>query len=244
VRFNKQTLKRKEEWGTFVDVKINALEVLERELALCRPKRVLIGSTTECYQPCEVTYQLTRQIIERLNKEKIPVTIMTRSPLIERDCELIAENREPVIYFTVSPLPSDLQKVLEPGAPRNSAREKAIRALRARDITVHVYVTPIIPTVSDPYAVFEKFKDVVGFIDFEGLNLKMINPERVLALLKGNGYETSVLNELFSSAEAWDHYWACVGKEIRAWEKERDVRLQFFHHHFSDYFGILDYQQT
>lgn len=71
-QMNKCFQKNKRRWGEFVDVKINCLEVLERELKNIRPERILLGSTTEVYQPIEEKHSLVKGIIELLNRNNIP----------------------------------------------------------------------------------------------------------------------------------------------------------------------------
>lgn len=82
VRSNKSAVKRREPWGSYVDIRINAPELLEKELAEKRPKTVLLGSTTECFQPAEKEFQITGKILELLNKHKASYVILTRSPHI------------------------------------------------------------------------------------------------------------------------------------------------------------------
>ncbi|MFA5362711.1 MAG: hypothetical protein WC335_05630 [Candidatus Omnitrophota bacterium] len=59
------------QWGEYVDVRVNAPELLEKELSRKFPKRVLLGSTTECFQPAEREYRLTYKILEILNRNRV-----------------------------------------------------------------------------------------------------------------------------------------------------------------------------
>jgi DNA repair photolyase len=96
---NKNTLGR--EWGSFLDVKINAPEILRKELASIRPRRVLLGSTTECFQYSELKYNITKKILRVLNENGVPYTILTRSDVVEKYLDIIRENNENKIYFTL-----------------------------------------------------------------------------------------------------------------------------------------------
>ncbi len=243
VRLNKQARKRDAAWGTYVDVKVNALAILERELTGELPGRVLLGSTTEVYQPVEERYQLTRQILERLNRETIAVTIMTRSLLIERDIDLLKENRDAIVYFTLSPFSNAVQHVLEPGAPANEERMRVIERLIDAGITVHVYVNPIIPHVSEPKKIFDAYKDRVQYIDFEGINLAMIDPAQVVDALQKGGHEPELFAALIASGEKWNCYWKKMEDDMQGWVRPDGLNLQFFTHPHADFFRVLDYKQ-
>ncbi|MBU1062350.1 MAG: hypothetical protein KJ952_06515, partial [Candidatus Omnitrophica bacterium] len=79
VRFNKVISRKKDPWGTYVDIRVNAPKLLEKELLLKKPSSVLLGSTTECFQDIEKKYKITKQILEILNRYKVYFTILTRS---------------------------------------------------------------------------------------------------------------------------------------------------------------------
>jgi len=81
---NKAIKKRSLKWGDFIDVKINAVEILKREIENKKIKRVLLGSTVECYPTLENDFLITQNIIKLLNSKKIPITILTKSCLIKR----------------------------------------------------------------------------------------------------------------------------------------------------------------
>src|SRR6266852_1442296 len=69
-------------WGTYVDVKVNAPAVLERELMSLRTEEVFLSSASDPYQPVEARYRLTRRCLELLQKKEFPTSILTRSPLV------------------------------------------------------------------------------------------------------------------------------------------------------------------
>src|SRR6267143_4222840 len=76
-------------WGTYVDVKVNAPAVLDRELRGLRKDEVFLSSASDPYQPVEARYRLTRRCLESLRRNHFPVSILTRSPLVLRDLDLI-----------------------------------------------------------------------------------------------------------------------------------------------------------
>ena len=89
-RFMKRFTCNKEAWGEFVDVKINAPELLKHEiLKKTSSGRVWISGVCDPYQPVERKYKLTRQCLEILVRDDWPITIQTRSGLVSRDVELL-----------------------------------------------------------------------------------------------------------------------------------------------------------
>jgi DNA repair photolyase len=78
----------KEPWGAFVDVKINAPEVLRRQLERAKRGTVWISSVCDPYQPLEAKYELTRRCLKELLAKQFPVNIQTKSKLVLRDLDL------------------------------------------------------------------------------------------------------------------------------------------------------------
>src|SRR5918995_6305891 len=108
-----------EDFATKIVVKTNMPEVLRQELR--KPswtrERVAIGTATDAYQPCEGRYRLTRRCLEVLRDAATPVSIVTKSTLILRDRELLAELAQApgaTVYFTITTLDPDCWRVTEP----------------------------------------------------------------------------------------------------------------------------------
>src|SRR5690242_11670033 len=90
-RFMKRFSGHKEPWGEFVDVKINAADLLLREIRKKKKGNVWVSGVCDPYQPLEAQYGLTRKCLEILVRDNWPITIQTRSPLVLRDLELMKE---------------------------------------------------------------------------------------------------------------------------------------------------------
>jgi DNA repair photolyase len=133
-------------------VKINAIELLEKELARKRIKGTVgFGSMSDPYTRAELTYGLTRKALEVLARRAFPAHLITKSDLILRDIDLLAEvNRVHCsICFTLTTTDDALGRQVEPGAPLPSARLAAMRQLAARGIPVGVSMMPILPFLED-----------------------------------------------------------------------------------------------
>ncbi len=125
------------------------LQGFERDLAaMTRKQIVYIGATIEPYQMLEKKAQSTRQILERLLARDLPVVILTKSPLILRDLDLLLEfNRRGLVLlqFTVLTINETKARLIERGAPTVADRLRAASELAAAGIPVHFHLSPVIP---------------------------------------------------------------------------------------------------
>src|SRR5208283_5437014 len=91
-----------EPWGEFVDVKINAAELLSKEIIRKTPGRVWVSGVCDPYQPLEAKYKLTRQCLQILVEHDWPVAIQTRSPLVTRDIDLLQKAKDLEVGMSVT----------------------------------------------------------------------------------------------------------------------------------------------
>lgn len=135
--------------------KVNAPELLRRELAKASyvPEPIALGVNTDAYQPCERELRLTRHVLEVLHECEHPVALITKSSLIERDIDLLAEmasRRLAMAAVTITTLDPVVARTLEPRAAAPARRLRTIRTLTDAGIPVGVSVAPIIPFVTEP----------------------------------------------------------------------------------------------
>ena len=171
-------------WGTFVEVKVNIADVLLDELNR-RKKRgtVLLSSTCDPYQPVEARFGLTRQCILLLDRFGWGIEILTRSPTITRDIDLIRSASNVSAGFSI-PTDNDLiREVLEPRSPSITARLQALEELHGAGIKTWVFVAPMLPM--NPEKLHEAIAPYVNRILIDRLNYG----EKVRALLRGKGWE-------------------------------------------------------
>ena len=137
-------------------VKSNAAELLRRELAHRRwrqgRKTIAFSGVTDCYQPLEASYQLTRRCLEICHEFAHPVAIITKSALVRRDAELLARMHiRGGSHVTVSiPFASDEDaRKIEPLASSPTTRFETIRRLADAGVPVCVGIAPVIPGLTD-----------------------------------------------------------------------------------------------
>ena len=143
------------DFETRLRAKVNAAERLRAELAApayrCAP--VNIGSATDAYQPIERERRLTRAVLEVLSECSHPLTIVTKSSLVERDIDLLAPMARrglAAVYVSVSTLDPALARAWEPRAAAPWRRLRTIRRLADAGIPVGVAVAPVVPFLNEP----------------------------------------------------------------------------------------------
>jgi DNA repair photolyase len=154
------------DFETKLFAKSNAVALLRKELAApaytCSP--IMLGANTDCYQPIEREWKLTRGVIEVLHETRHPLLIVTKSALVERDIDLLAPMAaDGLVQVSISLglLDDDLKRKLEPRAASPQRRLQAMRTLSQAGIPVNVLVAPIIPQLNDKdlEAVLEQARD-------------------------------------------------------------------------------------
>jgi DNA repair photolyase len=175
------------QFGRDVTVKMNAVDILRRELD---PKRKRIpfkrsfimvgGGVSDSYQPIEKKYELTRRALEVVHEYNFPVHMLTKSTLIERDVDIlkkINERSRAIVSFSFSSVDDGISAIFEPSVPSPSARLETIKHFKDAGIACGMFLLPVIPFVTDAP---DLIKDAVGkaseagidFIIFGGMTLK------------------------------------------------------------------------
>jgi len=144
-RFMKRVTGHSEPWGEFVDVKLNAAELLRVEIKKKKRKRVWLSGVCDPYQPLEAKYTLTRQCLEILVQNKWPVIIQTRSPLVLRDLDIIQDAQDIEVGFSVTTADDRIRKLFEPHAPPINDRIKALDDLHKAGIRTYAMIAPVLP---------------------------------------------------------------------------------------------------
>ncbi len=142
------------DFETRLFVKPDAEKLLRAELAKpnyqCSP--IALGSNTDPYQPIEREWQVTRQILEVLAECRHPLSIVTKSALIERDIDLLAQlaRRDLVqVFISVTTLDAELARKMEPRAASPRRRLQAVQRLNDAGVPCGVLVAPVIPFLTD-----------------------------------------------------------------------------------------------
>jgi DNA repair photolyase len=142
------------DFETKLFAKTNAAELLREELSRpgYKPSPIALGANTDCYQPIERKYRITRGILEVLAEFEHPVTLVTKSALIERDLDILAPMAQKSlvkVFVSIGSLDRALARKLEPRAASPQRRLDILKALSNNKIPCGVMVAALIPALND-----------------------------------------------------------------------------------------------
>ena len=150
-----------DEFASIIFVKTNFVDVLRRELQ--RPswtgEYVAFGTATDCYQPIEGHYKLTRRSLEALAEAANPVGVVTKGPMVVRDADVLQELTRRAgctVYISVPTVDEQAWSQLEPGTAHPMQRLRAVRELNDAGVRAGVLMNPIVPGISSKPAILER----------------------------------------------------------------------------------------
>ena len=161
--FMKRFTGHKEEWGAFVDVKVNAAEVLARQMKRAKRGNIVSSTVTDPYQPLEERYEITRACLEVLTDYDFPVSILTKSDLVLRDLDLFHRLKDVEVGCTITALDDEVQRIFEPRSSPTSARLAALAELPGAGVKTWAFCGPLLPFLSDGEEQIDTlFRDLAG----------------------------------------------------------------------------------
>ena len=134
-----------EAWGEFVDIKVNAAEVLRRQLVRAKRGKVWVSSVCDPYQHLEKKYLLTRRCLAELLERQFPLNLQTKSALILRDLDLLKRFEEAEVGFTITTDDEEVAKLFEPKASTVEDRIGALEKIHSQGVKTFVFIGPILP---------------------------------------------------------------------------------------------------
>jgi DNA repair photolyase len=159
-------------------VKINAVEKLRAELTdpSWTNEAVAMGTNTDPYQRAEAKYRLTRGVLQALTEHRTPFSVLTKSPLVTRDLDVITEAARVAdvsVNFSLGTLDEHVWRLTEPGAPHPRRRLAAMATLADAGIRTGALIAPILPALSDAP---EQLRAVLSEIDAAGGRVLGLGP--------------------------------------------------------------------
>ena len=186
-----------DEFASIIFVKVNFVEVLRRELR--RPswtkEHIAFGTATDCYQPIEGHYKLTRRSLEALCEFANPVGVITKGPMVVRDADVlrdIGRRADCTVCVSVPTVDEDAWRALEPGTAHPLQRLRAVRQLVDAGIRAGVLMNPIVPGISSKPAIIE----------------------RTVKAIADHGAQFVGCNVLFLEGGTRDHFMKFLGQEF------------------------------
>ena len=231
-RFMKRFTNHTEPWGNFVDVKINAPEILEKQLHSKKYKEgpIFIGTVTDPYQPLEEKYKLTRKLLEILLPYNAPVSILTKSDLVLRDLDLLKKFKSIEVNFTINTLDEKWKKYTEPNSSSVEERLQAAKKLSEENIPVHAMVGPYWPEFTNPDELFKRFKEVgIRKVFSESFNTNGDNFIGVKKVLKENYLDLlSKFEEILFDNVFFEDFYTEAKEKLLTASKKYSIPVEIF----------------
>jgi DNA repair photolyase len=210
-----------EPWGEFVDVKVNAVEVLKRQLRRAEPGDVFVSSACDAWQPVEARYGLTRRCCELLLERGFQVNVLTKSALVLRDLDVFA-GRTARIGTTITTLDERLQRLWEPQASAIDERFQVIEEARRAGLPTSIMFGPLLPGLSDDEASIGAMLERAEALGIDRIWVDALNPRplvwpAVADLLRRYSPELrEPCRRVLFDREARARYVAELGARVRA----------------------------
>ena len=144
-RYMKRFTGHREAWGQFVDIKVNAPDLLRQEISRKKPGKVWLSGVCDPYQPVEKKFALTRRCLEILAENKWPVVVQTKSPLVLRDLDIFKKGKDFEVGFSLATADEKIRRLFEPVAPSIEERIKALEKLHQAGIRTYAMIAPLLP---------------------------------------------------------------------------------------------------
>jgi DNA repair photolyase len=180
-----------EPWGEFVDVKINAVQVLRRQLQRAKKGIVWISSVCDPYQPLEAKYKLTRGCLRELLKNQFPVYIQTKSTLVLRDLDLLKEFESIEVGFSIATGDEKVARLFEPHASPIKERIHALETIHDASIRTFAFIGPLLP--GNPETLINNLDGKVDHVYIDRMNYA----SSIRNLYKRLGWEKALQETFF-----------------------------------------------
>ncbi len=228
-KFMKRFTNHHEDWGEFVDIKINASELIKTR-GQYRGKRILFSSVTDPYQPLEAKYKLTRKILEKLTDEQPIIEILTKSRLVVRDIDVLRRFENVTVGVSISTLNEKYSRILEPMAALPKLRLESLKKCKDAGIKTYLFVSPIFPYITEIDKIIDLAEEKVDFFMFENLNLRPTNRNKVYDFIRR--YEPELFLKYKQIYEEKDNsYWNELREKIEEACKRHGKEARIYFHH-------------
>jgi DNA repair photolyase len=154
-RFMQRFHPHAEPWGQFVDVKINAVETLKRQLRRAPPGSVFLSSACDGWQPVEAQYGLTRRCCELLVEHGFELNVLSKSALVRRDLDVLAAGNT-TVGMTITTPDEAVADRWEPRATAVETRWATLAEARRRGLRTSIMFGPLLPGLSDDQATLDR----------------------------------------------------------------------------------------
>ncbi len=225
-RFMKRFTNHSEKWGDFIDIKKCSKNINIKKLT---GKTVFLSSVTDCYNRYEEKYCLTRKILEQLQYADCTINISTKSDLILRDIDFLKKMKDLKVAMSVNTLDENVKNDMDK-ASSIADRLYALKELHRNNIYTVLFMSPIMPGLTDFRQIIEESAHFIDEYWMENLNLR---GEYKASILNYINEKFPQYSELYKSiyVKKDNGYWESLSMEIEEYCKSRNINyINFFYH--------------
>ena len=225
-RFMKRFTGHTEEWGDFIDIKRCAKPINVKKLY---HKSVFLSSVTDCYNPFEAKYQITRDVLKQLTQADCQIMISTKSDLILRDIDVLKELKNLIVAVSVNTLDNGFQSDMD-HAGSITRRIAALKELRKQGIYTVLFLSPIFPYITDFKEILEATAEFVCEYWFENLNLRGNYKQEILQYIAEKYPQyLSDYKEIYNNKNM--EYWKQLSADIDSYCSQKEIRYTNYFYH-------------
>lgn len=224
--FMKRFTGHTEEWGTFIDIKKSEKKINLNKIS---KKSVFLSSVTDCYNPLEEKYRLTRNILEQLIASDCYLSISTKSKLILRDIDLLKQMKNLTVSMSINTLNENFRKDMD-NASTIVERLDTLKELHNNGIKTVLFMSPIFPFITEWKEIIEKSKDYIDEYWFENLNLRGQYKACIMSYIKDKypKYYDKYVTIYIKNDKT---YWHNLANEINDYCDKNNINIiNYFYH--------------
>ncbi len=224
--FMKRFTGHTEPWGDFVDIKECPKPI---NLEKIKGKYVFLSSVTDCYNPYEEKYEVTRNILKQLVTADCELSISTRNKLILRDMDLLKQMKNVRVAFSINTIDEDFRNDMDKASSIQD-RIEALKILSKNGIYTIAFISPIFPYITDFKAIIDATKSYVKKYWFENLNLRGSYKATILAYIEKNyPHLVEKYNNIYIKKQR--EYWISLSNEIDDYCRTNNIEyVNTFYH--------------
>lgn len=224
--FMKRFTNHKEKWGEFIDIKRCTKKI---DLKKISGKNVFLSSVTDCYNPYEKKYKITRSILEQLVNSDCNLSISTKSDLILRDIDLLKQIKNLTVCFSINTLDEEFKEDMDK-ASSIEKRMAALKELHTNGIHTVLFVSPIFPHITKWQEIIEQTKEYIDEYWFENLNLRGDYKKTILDYIKER-YPEYYSNYIDIYIKNNDNYWHDLALKINNYCEKNNIKYDNYFYH-------------
>ncbi len=224
--FMKRFTRHTEDWGTFVDIKRCEKKINLNKIS---KKSLFLSSVTDCYNPLEEKYELTRNILMQLVHSDCYLSISTKSKLILRDLDLLKQIKNLTVCMSINTLDEKFRKHID-SASTIKERLSTLKELHDHAIYTILFMSPIFPYITKWKEIIEESKNYIDEYWFENLNLRGQYKSYIMNYIKekySKYYDTYV--DIYIKNNK--NYWYNLANEINAYCDNNNINYKNYFYH-------------